>query len=114
MLFRISESLVNIGQFLKINEIANCFAQSSFVVKIAQTFSIWRSKIGLAAGKCATRKRRTCDCATCDGTETISSADRTSQIAATPSSGLRGSPVFPCRTPSSRFARFLTLPGLCF
>jgi hypothetical protein len=26
MLFRISESLVNIGQFLKINEIANCFA----------------------------------------------------------------------------------------
>jgi hypothetical protein len=40
MLFWISEALVNIDQFLKINEIANCFAQSSFVVKIAQTFSI--------------------------------------------------------------------------
>jgi hypothetical protein len=53
----------------------------------------------------AARKRRACDCAICDSTETTSSANRTSQITASSSSGLRGSPVFPCRTPSSRFVR---------
>jgi hypothetical protein len=82
--------------------IANCFTQFSFAWSKAHRLfrpgarrSVWRS-VG------ATRKRRTCDCAICNSTETISGATRTSQITASPSFGLRGSPAFPCRAPSSR------------
>jgi len=39
------------------------------MVKIEQTSSNWRLKMDLAAG--ATRKRRTCECAICGSTETI-------------------------------------------
>jgi hypothetical protein len=118
MLFRVSELLVNIGQFLEINDGPTSNRRHHRTLAIANRFT----QFGVAWSKShrlprpggrrwvwrwvgAARKRRTCDRAICDSTETISSANRTSQITASSSSGLRGSPVFPCRTPSSRFVR---------
>jgi hypothetical protein len=89
MVSSVPEPQVNIAQFLKKNLIARSKSNRGFGRDDRRC--AW-----LLVG--ATRKRRTCECAICDSTETIYSANQTSQIAASPSSGLRGSPVPPCRT----------------
>jgi hypothetical protein len=81
---------------------ANYFSQFGFAWSIPYRLFRPRGRRWIWRSVGATRKRRTCACAICDSTEPISSANRTSQFTASFSSGLRGSPVFPCRTPSSR------------
>jgi hypothetical protein len=73
MVSSVPEPQVNIAQFLKKNLIARSKSNRGFGRDDRRC--AW-----LLVG--ATRKRRTCECAICDSTETIYSANQTSQIAA--------------------------------
>jgi hypothetical protein len=59
----------------------------ALMVKIEQTFAAWQSKMGLAVGNAQRGGDRPAIAPSSDSIETIKSTNRTSQIAASPSSG---------------------------